>query len=314
MTTPRITIITITRNAGNTLEKTIQSVIAQQYSNLEYIIIDGASSDNTLDIINQYSSHITYWHSKPDKGANDAYNIAIQLVTGDIVAILNGDDWYEPNTLKAIANAFIENPTADMFTCGGRIVSYDAKNQSYIPQLIYADAEKLKLTFKNICFGASVICCRFFRKPLLDKLEGFLTMDKHGKHMFSADKELLMRAVLLDAKDVYVDYLGHNYLAHEGSSTFGNNRNNIIKLCQEHMEIAEALLAGENISYDQRATLKSWYYDQALRLTAYQLLEKNLGAAFKIIQQAFSKSPIQWLAALLTTPCRVIAKRASDSR
>jgi glycosyltransferase involved in cell wall biosynthesis len=103
-TSPLISIITITFNAGHSLESTIQSVINQKYNNLEYIIIDGGSTDNTVSIIKKYSSNITYWISEPDRGISDAWNKGITASCGDLIGILNAGDYFEDeNYLKHIA-------------------------------------------------------------------------------------------------------------------------------------------------------------------------------------------------------------------
>jgi glycosyltransferase involved in cell wall biosynthesis len=88
----KISIITVCYNSAATLEKTIQSVAAQTYKNIEYIIVDGNSKDTTVAIIKKYESNITQWISEPDKGLYDAMNKGIELATGDLVGILNSDD------------------------------------------------------------------------------------------------------------------------------------------------------------------------------------------------------------------------------
>jgi glycosyltransferase involved in cell wall biosynthesis len=90
----KISIITITYNSAETVEDTIQSVLSQDYPNIEYIIVDGASKDGTMDIINRYRDRISAIHSGPDKGIYDAMNKGVQLATGDVVGILNSDDFY----------------------------------------------------------------------------------------------------------------------------------------------------------------------------------------------------------------------------
>ena len=89
---PKFSIITVTYNAEQWLERTILSVLSQSYPNIEYIIIDGKSKDKTLDIIRQYESGITYWISEPDKGLYDAMNKGLQNATGDYVWFLNAGD------------------------------------------------------------------------------------------------------------------------------------------------------------------------------------------------------------------------------
>ena len=104
----KITIITVCMNSVNTIEKTIRRVIEQEYSDLEYIVIDGGSTDGTLEVLRQYESYIDKWISEPDNGIYDAMNKGIELSTGEVIAFLNSDDWYEKDAIKIVENAFME--------------------------------------------------------------------------------------------------------------------------------------------------------------------------------------------------------------
>ena len=99
---PLITVVTVVYNCKDTLEETIKSVINQTYDNIEYLIIDGASTDGTLDIIKKYEDKIDYWQSEPDKGIYDAMNKGVKLATGDYIALLNADDWYDKKTVENV--------------------------------------------------------------------------------------------------------------------------------------------------------------------------------------------------------------------
>jgi glycosyltransferase involved in cell wall biosynthesis len=100
---PRITVITPTLNQGRFLERSICSVLDQGYENLEYIVIDGGSDDESLPILHYYDDRINYWRSRPDAGPADAINQALDRATGDIIAILYSDDLYLPGTLHEVA-------------------------------------------------------------------------------------------------------------------------------------------------------------------------------------------------------------------
>lgn len=104
--TPLFSIITVCRNSEKTIEQTIKSVLGQTVQNLEYIIIDGASDDNTLSIINKYRDQIDVVISEADAGIYDAMNKGIALSKGEVIGIINSDDWYEPNTLELVAEAY----------------------------------------------------------------------------------------------------------------------------------------------------------------------------------------------------------------
>jgi glycosyltransferase involved in cell wall biosynthesis len=103
---PKITIITPSYNQGNYIEETILSVINQDYPNIEYIVIDGGSTDNTTEVIGKYADRITYWVSEPDQGQPDAINKGLKKATGDIIAFINSDDYYEPGIFKFIAEEY----------------------------------------------------------------------------------------------------------------------------------------------------------------------------------------------------------------
>lgn len=107
--TPKFSVITVCYNAQATLEDTIQSVIAQTYHHVEYIIVDGASKDRTLSIINRYRDRITTVVSEPDKGLYDAMNKGLRLATGDYVCFLNaGDSFHEDDTLQQMVHTLRE--------------------------------------------------------------------------------------------------------------------------------------------------------------------------------------------------------------
>lgn len=108
---PKISIITPSFNQGQFIEETIRSVLLQSYPNLEYIIIDGGSTDNTIEIIKKYQNFISYWVSEKDKGQSDAINKGLKVATGDVFNWLNSDDFYLPNALLTVGHAFKNTPT-----------------------------------------------------------------------------------------------------------------------------------------------------------------------------------------------------------
>jgi len=129
---PRFSVITPTYNQGQYIEKTIDSVLSQNYPNLEYIIIDGGSTDNTIDIIKKYERHLSYWVSEPDRGQSHAINKGMQKATGEYLTWLNSDDWYLGGALETMHQMFTDNPEADIVVGAGRIVDMSGKEVHYI--------------------------------------------------------------------------------------------------------------------------------------------------------------------------------------
>ncbi|MEZ4801583.1 MAG: glycosyltransferase family 2 protein [Gelidibacter sp.] len=110
MDAPLVSIITVVFNGEKHLQQTIDSVHNQTYKNIEYIIIDGGSTDGTLPIIKKNSQKISRWISEPDKGLYDAMNKGIKLAKGELIGTINSDDWYEPNAVELSVKSYRDNP------------------------------------------------------------------------------------------------------------------------------------------------------------------------------------------------------------
>jgi len=119
---PKISIVTPSYNQGAYLEKTILSVLDQEYPNIEHIVIDGGSTDNSLDIIKKYEKYLKYWVSEPDRGQSNAINKGFSHATGDLLTWLCSDDYYMPGALRTLATMAMANPEASAFVGAGRII------------------------------------------------------------------------------------------------------------------------------------------------------------------------------------------------
>jgi glycosyltransferase involved in cell wall biosynthesis len=103
---PLVSVITVVRNAGHAIEQTICSVAAQTYGNVEYIVVDGQSTDATLDIIRRYDADIDYWVSEADRGIYDAMNKGVALCNGEFIGIIGAGDWYESDAIEKVVATF----------------------------------------------------------------------------------------------------------------------------------------------------------------------------------------------------------------
>lgn len=184
---PKITIITPSYNQGHYIEETIQSVVNQEYPNLEYIVMDGGSTDNTVEILKRYDGDIK-WFSEKDNGQSDALNKGLRMATGDIVAFINSDDYYEPNSLLTIGHLFTKSPKVDWVT--GRCHNIDQSGKKIRRFIgLYKDfwlnlkSYKVLLVLNYISQPAT-----FWRKEVLEKI-GFFDEGLH----YSMDYDYWLR-------------------------------------------------------------------------------------------------------------------------
>lgn len=190
----KISVITASYNSATTIEDTIKSVLSQNYSDIEYIIIDGGSKDGTLEIINKYKDKISEIVSEPDHGLYDAMNKGIALATGDVIGILNSDDFFAgPDVLSKVANAF----TPEIDLCYGNIRYVDRIDTKKKVRFWRAgEYKKEKLDSGWIMPHPAV----FVRKNLYDKF-GLFNLE----FKIAADYELLLRFLKHDIKVKYID-------------------------------------------------------------------------------------------------------------
>ena len=121
----KVSVITVCLNSEKTIERTIQSVVSQTYPHIEYIVIDGKSTDSTLEIIEKYRHKIDRLVSEKDEGIYDAMNKGLKLATGELIGFINSDDWYEPDAIETAVNAFLKDGYADVIY--GNMNVYDDK-------------------------------------------------------------------------------------------------------------------------------------------------------------------------------------------
>lgn len=225
-TLPKISIITVTFNQGKYLEETIRSVLMQGYPNLEYIVIDGCSTDNTGAILERYRNELTHCIVEPDDGQSNALNKGFSLATGEIFAWLNSDDCYLPQTLFRIAAAFEQFQGIDMVV-GGCQLRHDfspAPFKTHHSQ--FPLGEPLPLPLERLldlenCWKQG----EFFYQP-----EVFWTRElweRSGAHVneqlfYSMDYELWLRMAQQQAQVLHIPDPLALYRMHEAQKTYGD--------------------------------------------------------------------------------------------
>jgi Predicted glycosyltransferases len=181
----KLSVITVVYNGGKTIERTIESVIGQKDVEIDYIIVDGNSTDHTMDVVKKYGEYISYMVSEPDEGIYDAMNKGIGLVSGDIIAFLNSDDWYEKDMLRFVINAFERDSEIDILCADARIVN------EYGSQIRKAELNR-RMLFRQLPTSHQAI---FATKEWFQKIGKFNT-----KYLVSADFEWVTRSIRSGAR------------------------------------------------------------------------------------------------------------------
>jgi glycosyltransferase involved in cell wall biosynthesis len=187
MTSPVITIITIVYNGEKHLEQTIRSVFDQNYDHLQYIIIDGGSTDRSVEIIKKYEKKLHYWISEKDKGISDAFNKGIAKATGEIIGIINADDWYESGALERVAR---EMGDADI--CFGDIQLWKNERKELIQKANF------KLLNREMTINHPTV---FVKKNVYETYGGF-----NLHYRCAMDYELMLRLKVAKCQFKYLPY------------------------------------------------------------------------------------------------------------
>jgi len=207
----KITIVTPVFNSAKTIERTINSVLNQSYKNIEYIIIDGGSTDGTVDMIKKYEDKISYWVSEKDAGQADAINKGFKKATGDIVAWLNGDDEYLPDIFNEVVKIFESNKNLALVYGNCYAIFEDGTIKENIPptKLNY----KKMINFGNFINQPS----SFYNRKIVEEV-GYLD-DKYNYWM---EYDLFIK-LLKNGKGFYLNkFLSNFYISAEQKSDFKN--------------------------------------------------------------------------------------------
>jgi glycosyltransferase involved in cell wall biosynthesis len=208
---PKLSIVTPSFNQGCFLEETILSVLNQNYPNLEYIIIDGGSTDETVDVIRRYEDRINFWVSEKDRGQVHAINKGIEKTTGDIFGFINSDDIYLPGTFATVAEYFEGRPQSE-WICGDTIMFGEGREEELIRAVVPKSAAH--------CLSWAYVAPQpghFWKRELVEG--GF---DEAWPYDF--DHDLYVRLLLSGHRCEHIPQSFAAYRLHEASKTVAENQ------------------------------------------------------------------------------------------
>ena len=232
---PLISIITVSYNSEKTIKDTIESLLNQTYKNIEYILVDGKSTDSTVNIIKSYEKTakkkgiIYRWVSELDKGIYDAMNKGISMASGEVIGIINSDDWYESKAIESVIKVFEENKSIDVVH--GNLLFYTRSTGNKLERKP-KEIEKLR---QEMCLYHPSI---FVRSKVYNDLDGF-----NLEYKIASDYEFILKCYLNKKKFFYLNKVLAVY------DNGGATGDNILSSWKEVKKIQDRIYGKSIINY-----------------------------------------------------------------
>lgn len=247
---PQIAIVIYVKNSARTITRALDSAVAQKGARTEIVVIDGASTDGTLQLLKEYGPAIHDLVSEADGGGFDAANKGWRLARAPIICYLMADDWLEPGTARAIVEAFGRHPEAGVVSSGGRVVEEVSSGE--FRTVLERRGNENPLALKTL-LDVPLSCCRYWRRRTLAMLGGF-----SARYPFAHDRDLLVRAVLARVPSVTIDEVLYTYRQHPDSRTLGGNQEITRAFLDEHHEMSQGWLRSPGVNADEIAEINRW--------------------------------------------------------
>lgn len=293
-----LSIITPTFNRAPLLREALASVVSQGVADLEQLVIDGGSKDNTREVVAEFPhARLT---SEPDRGIYDAMNKGLAAARGEIVGLLNSDDLYLPGALEAVREAFAD-PAVEVVSGGAEVFRGTGENRTVIRS--YTEPARLKLSLQNLTFEVPVINARFFRRSVVERAG---PMDL--RYSIAADREFLFRVAMLQPREVVLGRTLYAYREHEESLTLRAHVPAATRFRAEHLDLAETYRGKPELSETERELFRLWHREESAILALSLALEGRLGLAWQTAGRGWRLSP-DWPLAAAKCAAEAIGRR-----
>ncbi len=292
----RFSIITPSLNAQPFIAEALASVAAQASVEIEHIVVDGGSTDGTLETLRQHR-HLRVL-ARPGLRLYPALNLGIAQATGEVIGLLNADDRYLPGALPQAAAALAAAPEADSAAGGARVMGHTPFGRR--ERVVEHDSTAHKLLDWNaLLFGAPVINARFFRRSFIERLGGF-----DERYAIAGDREWLIRAKLAGMRIAAIEGVVYEYRQHAASLTINRERSNASRIRDEHRAIMR------QYAEDPRAgdAMRRWHAWETGRDALRHLLHGEIVLAGRVAREGTAESAL-WLPRFLAeAPARLVSQ------
>jgi glycosyltransferase involved in cell wall biosynthesis len=279
----KISIITPCLNRANYIEKAIQSVLSQNYSDVEHIIVDGGSTDNTLEVMKKYP-HLTIV-SESDCGMYDALNKGLQLAQGDIIGFLNTDDQYVPDIFGKVLGQF-ENQNLD--AVAGQAVFFEVDTSGEQVETMRLSSSPPESLFTQIITSGCLMNAWFFRKELCLRVGKF-----DPKYKISGDADFMIRLNLAGFGYKLLDFPIYYYLSHPDSLTMDLDEDKLQKILKDNGVLAESFMQDLNVPNEVKILLRQNYLNIG-NMLANKYLEKFMFSQILELAVSMKDYDPQW--------------------
>ncbi len=275
---PRVSIVTPSYNQGQFIKETIRSVLLQGYPDLEYIIIDGGSTDGSVDIIRKYEPWLAYWVSEPDEGQADAINKGLQIAQGEIVAWLNSDDVYLPGAMSAVAKAWMAYPNSLIV---GDVINFDEETGK--EELVHQQG----ITLEKFIDFWSEPRPSWHQPGLFFPRVAWQRVGPLDESLWYAMDYDLMCRLLQYYPVVYLDQVVAKFRKHPTSKTVSGSLRGMIELMTVPRRYWHLVPTLDTVEYDRHCV------QHLVRYFVTSVLQRQFGRARCALKHAWEISPVE---------------------
>ena len=296
MAQPKITVLTPSLNRGDKIARALRSVVEQNYPDVEHLVLDGGSTDDTLDVVARFPHVQIASHS--DTGAQNAVNKGLAMATGDIVGLLCTDDWYPPGAFAAAAASFMADPSLEAVAGNTRFFR-EGETEAFLECRHGVGLEM----GAEIMFGAPCMASWFIRRDVLQELGGY-----REEFDTSGDRDMAIKLWLRGRIQVVPNAL-YCYEMHPGSRTLMATVDANLDIVREHLIMSSRLSKNSSVAPEVRKLASLWYDLEIARGINFAIRSGRGREAMRMLMTHFRHTPLWPIGTLLAAGPRAKARK-----
>jgi glycosyltransferase involved in cell wall biosynthesis len=280
---PLLSIVVFVLNAAKTLERALTSVTRADQPPVELIVMDGGSTDGTLDIIHRYAPRVAKWRSRRDGSAAVAINEGIACASGEVIGLLPGDDWLERGALQWVTEAFAADPALAVLSCGARFMRAQPDGSMTLVKEV-VDEPALRFTMHNLVRWP-LTPARFIRRAFYERFGGY-----NSAYLISNDLDFLIKVLRARPKTRVLPRPVYNFEVHAGSRSLGGAPAMMREMLRGNLGVAEEHLRASGLTFAERAALLGLHGRASARLAWMHWRSGERGNGLHVMGRAMRRN------------------------